>query len=114
VCGGFADMPWNQNGNASASYFGGPDSCLFKVVDGRVKEFKWTGANRYILLLDPIHKMLAFGGGGDDGSFGLSVEQDFQVGSSGHCDTFQNEPLCDQETFGIVDMEIFGFLVGQF
>jgi hypothetical protein len=36
------------------------------------------------------------------------------VGSSGHCDTFQNEPLCDQETFGIVDMEIFGFLVGQF
>lgn len=114
VCGGFADMPWNQNGNTSASYFGGPDSCLFKVVDGKVKEFKWTGANRYILLLDPLHKMLAFGGGGDDGSFGLSVEQDFQVGSTGHCDTFQNEPLCDQETFGIVDMEIFGFLVGQF
>ena len=114
VCGGFADMPWNQNGNASASYFGGSESCLFKVVDGKVKDYKWSGANRYILLCDPIHKMLAFGGGGDDGAFGLSVEQDFQVGSTGHCDTFQNEPLCDQDTFAIVDMEIFGFMVGKF
>ena len=46
--------------------------------------------------------------------FGLSVEQDFQLGSTGRCDTFHNEPLCAQETFGIVNVEIFGFLVRQF
>lgn len=123
VCGGFADRPWCQPGGvgSSAGYFGGPDSCLFKVEpdvdgggDGRIRPFRWTGANRYVLLCDPSHTMLAFGGGGDDSAFGLSVEQDFQVGSTGHCETFDNEPLCDQETFKIVDMEIYGFLIGQF
>lgn len=79
-----------------------------------VKCYHWTGANRYIQLCDAKHKMLAFGGGGDDGSFGLCVEQDFQFGSTGACATFENEPLCDQETFEIVDLEIFGFLIGQF
>jgi hypothetical protein len=58
--------------------------------------------------------MFAFGGGGDDGAFGLAVEEDFQRGSTGHCDTFDNEPLCDEENFKIVDLEIWEFLTGVF
>ena len=58
--------------------------------------------------------MMAFGGGGEEGSFGLCVEQEFQGGSTGHCDTFDNAPLCEQENFKIVDVELWGFLVGQF
>jgi hypothetical protein len=117
--GGFADMPWKVE-SGGASYYGGPSSCLFKVVvdeeteKSSIKAFKWTGLNRYIQLCDHAHKMLAFGGGGDEGAFGLSVEQDFIVGSTGPCETFENEPLCSQDTFEIVDMEIYGFLVGQF
>lgn len=80
----------------------------------KVKCYRWTGANRYIQLCDAKHKMLAFGGGGDGGSFGLCVGQDFLLGSTGSCATFDNDPLCDQENFEIVDMEIYGFLVGQF
>lgn len=79
-----------------------------------IKYYKWTGANRYVQLCDPTHKMIAFGGGGDDGAFGLCVEQDFQLGSTGSCATFNNEPLCDESYFEIVDMEVWGFLIGQF
>jgi TLD len=83
-----------------------------------VKYYRWTGANRYIQLCDVKHKMLAFGGGGTGGSFGLCVTHDFQVGSTGPCATFNNEPLCGPdehcENFAIVDLEIYGFLLGQF
>jgi len=115
--GGFADMPWDLYNGV---YFGGPTACLFRVDEnGRVVTYKWSGANRYIQLVDHQRTMLAFGGGEDESSgsgahFGLSVEQDFQVGSTGPCATFHNEPLCDQETFEIIDLEIFGFLIGQF
>lgn len=140
VLGGFADAPWRVD-SGGPCYYGGPDACLFKVEekagtegggatrtetcatdplsatnhnDTTVKAFHWTGTNRYIQLCDHARKMLAFGGGGQEGAFGLSVEQDFMLGSTGHCATFDNEPLCDQDTFEIVDLEIYGFLVGQF
>jgi hypothetical protein len=136
IFGGFADMPWENKTAGGAMYFGGPNACLFKVEtnskkntavsagdshkgdgagnDDTVKCYKWSGANRYIQLCDMAHKMLAFGGGGEEGAFGLCVEKDFERGSTGPCATFDNEPLCEQEDFEIVDMEIFGFLVGQF
>jgi hypothetical protein len=122
IFGGYADSPWEPHTSGGACYYGGSGAVLFRVdVSGRgeqkkstVKRYKWTGANRYVQLCDPSHKMLAFGGGGEDGAFGLCVEQDFQVGSTGSCATFDNEPLTDQQTFDIVDLEIFGFLVGQF
>jgi hypothetical protein len=140
IFGGFADMPWEPQSAGGAVYFGGPNACLFKVEPinhsntnnnttdraggshngggtenkDTVKYYKWSGANRYIQLCDMTHRMLAFGGGGEEGAFGLCVEKDFERGSTGPCATFDNEPLCEQEDFEIVDMEIFGFLVGQF
>ena len=132
ILGGFADQPWDKARNmpGSASYYGGPDACLFtfapppSTVDkldsknsnrsNKMRFYKWTGANRYIQLCDVAHKMLAFGGGGEEGDFGLCVEQDFQRGSTGHCATFDNDPLCDPDTFSILDVEIYGFLLGQF
>lgn len=131
IFGGFADSPWQQ----SAHYFGGSSACLFRFDkvspssqtipfdDPRddynprttvVRSFKWTGANHYVQLCDPNHKMIAFGGGGDDGAFGLCIEQDFQIGSTGPCATFDNESLCEQGCFDVVDMEVWGFLLGQF
>jgi hypothetical protein len=121
IFGGFADKAWERQSHGGAMYFGGPQACLFAVQPAEdvldediVKYYKWTGANRYIQLCDVSNRMLAFGGGGEQGSFGLCIEKDFQRGSTGHCETFNNEPLCSQENFEIVDMEIFGFLVGQF
>lgn len=129
VFGGFADEAWEPHMQGGACFYGGATACLFKVIPApendnaaaaaaslstKVKYFRWSGANRYVQLCDVSNKMLAFGGGGRDGAFGLCVEQDFQVGSTGPCATFENEPLCDQENFDIVDMEIYGFMLGQF
>ncbi|CAB9521206.1 TLDc [Seminavis robusta] len=79
-----------------------------------IRVYKYKGVNRYIQYCDANRKMLAFGGGGVEGSFGLCVQREFQLGSTGHCDTFDNEPLCEQESFKIVDVELWGFLTGQF
>lgn len=136
VFGGFADSPWQQSATQTgAHYFGGPNACLFRFdkvsassetksaechqCDDKprftvIRTYKWAGANRYVQLCDPTHKMIAFGGGGDDGAFGLCIEQDFQIGSTGPCATFDNEPLCEHGCFDVVDMEVWGFLIGQF
>ena len=74
--------------------------------------YKWSGMNRYIQLCDHQNKMIAIGGG--NGTFGLCIQQDFQYGSTGACTTFQNEALCPDEQFSILDVEIYGFLLGQF
>jgi hypothetical protein len=124
LLGGFADAKWEAPSFGSARYYGGPEACLFHWLGSAsasqsqkpiLRCYKWTGVNRYIQLCDVSRRMLAFGGGGVEGAFGLSVEQDFQYGSTGPCATFDNAPLCeDAENFAIIDMEIFGFLTGQF
>lgn len=122
VFGGFADTSWDsQQRSAGPTYFGGPLCCLFKVIppncnegENKIAYYKWTGANRFTLLTDFHRKMLAFGGGGEEGAFGLALQEDFQVGTTGPCETFANEALCPEGNFEIADLEVFGFLVGQF
>jgi len=55
-----------------------------------------------IQVCDTQHKMIALGGGGKDGEFGLCVEDDFRIGSTGPCETFGNTRLCSVETFEII------------
>lgn len=127
ILGGFADTPWDHPTVGGNQYFGGSTSCIYSFANSKSESktggedevnlsvYKWTGKNRYVQLCDVQHKMLAFGGGGEDGEFGLSVSHDFQHGSSGPCDTFDNEPLSPVSShFEIVDLEIFCFLLGQF
>ena len=130
IFGGYADSPWRP---CHGNYYGSAQACLWtfattsedqsstkdsnKIESSdphQLKVFKWTGINRYIQLCDVTHRILAFGGGGDSGCFGLCVEKEFQRGSTGPCATFGNEPLCDRELFKIADLEIWGFATGQF
>ena len=124
VFGAYADSAWeNQGHSLGATFYGSAQASLWRIQsndgggDGdsprnKVIVYKWTGANRYIQLCDPQAKLLALGGGGDDGEFGLCVENDFQRGSTGSCETFGNEPLCGQDRFDIVDLECYGFPTG--
>ncbi len=126
VFGGYADSPWRHVESGSARFYGSAQACLFTVKDpekptDRLKSptnllnvYRWSGKNRYIQLCDTTSKMLAFGGGGVDGAFGLCLQNDFQTGSTGPCDTFDNSPLCDQETFDVVDVEFWEFMTGVF
>ena len=120
VFGGYTDSPWKHSG--TPEFYGSATACLWSLQKddesnncnnkvGEVKVYKWTGCNRYIQYLDSQKKLLAFGGGG--GAFGLCVEHDFQRGSTGRCETFGNDLLCSEENFDIVDVEVYGFLLGQ-
>lgn len=115
IFGGYADTEWKAQHQGNPEFYGSAQAFLFRVdSDDDVHVYKWTGANRYIQYIDYKNSMLAFGGGGDVGAFGLCIEKDFQRGSSGPCATFDNEPLCDEDNFEIVDVECYGFLSGTF
>lgn len=113
MMGGYSNSPWeNQGGSVGAAFYGSCQASLFKINkrDGRAEVFKWSGCNRYVQVCDVHAKLLAFGGGGKDGSFGLCVEDDFAVGTTGRCETFNNDPLCDEGRFEILNVECWGFM----
>jgi hypothetical protein len=126
IFGAYAESPWEPHGPA---FYGSAQACLYSFTSSSnthdhddqqssssllLRVFKWTGENRYIQVCDSTTSKIAFGGGGEEGAFGLCLEHDFRIGSTGPCDTFYNEPLCMQENFQVVDVEVYGFLLGQF
>jgi hypothetical protein len=97
-------------------FYGTGQAFLFRFVEEeeeeqwqRVVVYKWSGVNRYIQLCDAGRRIIAFGGGGDEGVFGLCIEDDFRRGTTGQCETFQNEPLCEEGYFDVLDLEVWGF-----
>jgi len=123
IFGGYTDSAWAAKHQGNPEFYGSATACLWRIVDNddhndnsktsttTLDVYKWTGLNRYIQYVDYQKQLLAFGGGG--GSFGLCVEREFQRGSTGKCDTFGNDPLCPDENFEILDVECFGFLLGE-
>ena len=115
VMGAWVNSPWEcQGGSSGAQFYGSAQACLWKVQKetGEVFTYSWTGKNRYIQVCDVQHKLIALGGGGEEGAFGLCVEDDFRVGSTGHCETFDNAPLCTKDQFEIMNVECWGFVSG--
>ena len=115
VMGAYCNTPWEcQGGSIGAQFYGSAQACLFSIERDtqKVAVYRWTGRNRYIQVCDVQHKMIALGGGGKDGEFGLCVEDDFRIGSTGPCETFNNPPLCKQVQFEIMNVECWGFVSG--
>jgi hypothetical protein len=115
IMGGYSNSPWeSQSGSVGAAFYGSCQASLFKICknSSNVEVFNWTGCNRYVQVCDIHAKLLAFGGGGKDGAFGLCIEDDFSVGTTGKCETFNNDPLCDEGRFEIMNVECWGFLPG--
>jgi len=119
--GGFADTRWEAKHNRryANEFYGSAQAFLFRFPNygqGRREDkiviYKWSGANRYIQLCDAARRTVAFGGGGDEGDFGLCIEEDFRRGTTGHCSTFENEALCDEGYFDVQDLEVWGFDLG--
>ena len=122
--GGYADTRWEaKHSRRSANdFYGSAQACLFRFdLSGAsdattednisVSVYRWSGINRYIQLCDSTKRALAFGGGGDDGYFGLCIEDDFKRGTTGCCSTFENEALCEDGYFEIEDLEVWGFIL---
>lgn len=117
IFGGYADARWEGRGmyHLGNEFYGTGQAFLFRFVEEeeerwrRVVVYKWSGINRYIQLCDAGRRIIAFGGGGDEGVFGLCIEDDFRRGTTGQCETFQNEPLCEEGYFDVLDLEVWGF-----
>jgi len=121
--GGYADTRWEARHvrRHANEFYGSAQACLFRFPNhgsgrgsdsrqgDKVTIYKWSGANRYIQLCDASKRTLAFGGGGDEGDFGLCIEDDFRRGTTGHCSTFENEALCEEGYFDVMDLEVWGF-----
>ena len=77
------------------------------------------------IVFDVTRRIIAFGGGGggskgggnDDieEGFGLCLEDGFSRGTTSRCEAFGNDPLVrgNGGVFGILDVEVWGFVFGQ-
>lgn len=123
--------------NSTGGFFGSGLSSLFQLVPSSkvtgvgsnsggtqqqqyhhsdINVFKWTGKNDMVQVVDHDNHLIAMGGGGKEGGFGLCIEDDFTRGSTNECDTFKNKRLTldQREFFDILDVEIWGFLPWDF
>mmetsp|Transcript_43944 Transcript_43944/g.93546 ORF Transcript_43944/g.93546 Transcript_43944/m.93546 type:complete len:590 (-) Transcript_43944:288-2057(-) len=123
MVGGFADVPIplvsNSTDNASRS-------CLFKLqVEKECEEpvVKVYGKDCFSsskkILFSGSRRMVAFGGGYSDGldeGFGLCLSDGFARGTTARCMAFRNEPLVSDKdgVFEVLDVEVWGFVFGQF
>ncbi|GJE96157.1 TLD-domain-containing protein [Phanerochaete sordida] len=97
---------------SKGAYYGSGESFLWKLMsEDKLRVFKWTGRNEYVALCEPEY--ISFGGG--EGHYGLYVDATLMDGSSAHCPTFDNEPLCspgprqgEGVTFECVGLEVWG------
>ncbi|CAD6932003.1 unnamed protein product [Tilletia controversa] len=63
----------------------------------RIKTFRWTGRNDYVLLTESSFLSI---GSGDNGRYGLWLGNSLERGVSSKCSTFGNDVLCDDEPGG--------------
>ncbi|TFK59542.1 TLD-domain-containing protein [Pluteus cervinus] len=92
-------------------YYGSGESFLWKYTSDKLQVYKWTGRNDYVALCEP--GFISFGGG--DGQYGLYLDDSLYDGSSAHCLTYNNDPLCSPgpkkagaTSFECVGLEVWG------
>jgi hypothetical protein len=115
IMGAYSNSSWNGHcSNGSVHFYGSAQASLFSINKdtNEINVYKWTGKNRFIQVCDMQHKLIALGGGGKEGEFGLCVEDDFRIGSTGPCETFDNPQLCSENQFHILNVECWGFVSG--
>eukprot|EP01080_Neovahlkampfia_damariscottae_P003554 gene3554-6289_t len=101
IFGAFANEPFE----ILSSYQGSADTFLFTLKPEQ-KCYKWTKKNDYYMI--GKEDCLMFGGG-IDGKTGLYIDDELLMGNSEKCQTFDNEPLCDTNSFMIYSVEIYAF-----
>ena len=101
--GGFATEAWEP----AQRYFGTGESFLFRATPS-LAVYHWTGANTHFQLgsLDSI----AMGGGGH---FGLWLDEVFEYGSSGPCETYGNPRLSSADSFRIIRVELWELIAAE-
>ena len=127
-CGSFSGgSNWMQNRqnkyrSTRHSYYGTGQSFVFgssilnandDAIEHKLCVYPWTGNNDYCQICDVDRSMLCMGGVGE---FGWIASDNFSVGQTGPCATYNNPPLIDETTFQIADFEIYTLIspIAQF
>ncbi|KAI8641285.1 TLDc domain-containing protein [Parasitella parasitica] len=99
----------NETLRPDKRYYGNGECFLWKwsPTESKIKAFKWTGKNEYMILSDI--NFLAIGGG--DGVFGLWINSELEKGYCQPCQTFDNEMLSPNPEFKCVELEVWGFKI---
>jgi hypothetical protein len=122
ILGGFATESWAVRGGHKKghSYYGTGQSFLFAdhpaVLPGydadldpakELSLYSWSGDNNYCQICNVDQQKLAMGGVGD---FGLIVQENFNRGQTGRCQTYNNPPLTPDLAgqFEIENFEVYG------
>lgn len=133
VIGGYADAIATSSprpGTARSCLFREEKDCMFQVYgkqnsagffEGspqRIQSGGTSGSSKKIIL-DSSRRIIAFGGGigmKSGEGFGLSLEDGFSRGTTACCEAFSNEPLVEGNggVFDVLDVEVWGFVFGQF
>jgi len=118
LIGGYADVPFivtasNTIGSASRS-------CLFRMENDVITVYgKQHSLCSKKIILDSTRRIIAFGGGStgkSDEGFGMCLEDGFSRGTTARCEAFGNAPLVKGHggVFDVLDVEVWGFVFGQF
>ena len=116
VFGGFCSEQLARR-TKTRTWFGTGESFLFTLKPER-QVFKWVGYHAatkgntkpyedyFLYANDECIKM---GGSKEPLNVGLLIQQDLNGGSTRECDTFASKPLCSNEHFQIMEIDVFGF-----
>ncbi|EFA83014.1 hypothetical protein PPL_03796 [Heterostelium album PN500] len=102
VFGGFI----SESIKVSKSFYGSGECFLMKFKP-TYKSYKWTRENRCFVLTEDNYISM---GAGFNGKYGLWLDSEFNEGTSSRSETFDNDPLANEEDFKCVGMEIWGFV----
>ena len=120
IFGAFAASPWRRE--PEPHFYGTGEGFLFSTwpADEGFRAWHWSGRNRFFQIAS--HDFVAFGSGGH---FGLWLGKSLGTGSTGRCETFENEPLTQHSVHGglaephlgdsafeVREVQIWGFAEG--
>lgn len=99
------------------TWFGTGESFLFTLKPQR-QVFKWIGYQKFDqsqtkpyedYFIHANDQCLQFGGSQNALDIGLNIDHELTEGQTKQCDTFANKPLSANESFQIIEIEVFGF-----
>lgn len=115
VFGAFAAEAWRKF--PEPHFYGSGEAFLFTTWPDGFRAFSWSGANRYCQAA--AIDFVAFGSGGH---FGLWLGKSLRTGSTGRCETFENDPLTEHAVHGglsepfegdsafeVLELQVWGF-----
>lgn len=92
---------------ADKKFYGTGETFLF-TLKPQQKKYAWDATCDNYSFIMALKDMIAFGAGPQ--GHGLCVDQNLEFASTSHCSTYENDPLCKQDSKPlIVNLELFSF-----